>query len=81
MIDIHTTTRLNIRIDEFTELFNVSRRTVYNWRRAGKLSFIYVGQECRIPIAEVRALADGTKSIQTKHHKLGQPGQSQAPPP
>lgn len=77
MINLTTTTRVNIRIDEFIAIFHVSRKTVYNWRRLGKLSFIYVGHECRIPIEEARALASGTKQIPTNHRKLSQAVQAQ----
>lgn len=78
MIDLATTTRINIRIDEFAALFGVSRRTVYNWRKAGHLDFVYIGGACRIPIQEVRALAAGTKTIPTLHRKLCHPVHVQA---
>lgn len=72
MIDLKTTTRVNLRLDEFCQLFGVSKRTLYNWRSAGKLTFLYIGHECRIPIDEARAIASGEKKIVTKHRILRQ---------
>lgn len=80
MIDLATTQRLHLRIDEFAELFGVSRRTVYNWRKGGGLPFVYIGQECRISVQVAKDLAAGRTQIPTRSRKIGQPVQGQAPP-
>ncbi len=80
MIDLATTTKQYLRIDEFVQLFGVSRRTVYNWRRAGRLAFIYVGQGCRIPVEEARRLMARQLDLTPQTHKLRQPGQPGVPP-
>jgi excisionase family DNA binding protein len=37
VIDLATTTRLTLRVDECQELLGVSRRTIYHWLDNGKL--------------------------------------------
>lgn len=78
MIDLASTPRVNLRIDEFCEIMGVSRRTVYNWCKWGWIGFVYIGSERRIPIQETRDLAAGRKQLPTKTRKMSQPVQPQA---
>jgi excisionase family DNA binding protein len=36
-------------VDETAQHFQVTRAAVYNWMKAGKLRFVYVGSSRRIP--------------------------------
>lgn len=56
-IDLLTTTKQFLRLQEFAETINMSRRTMYNWIREGKLTTVKIGGSRRVPIAEARRLA------------------------
>lgn len=57
MIDLDTTTKKYLRVDEMMELFDVSRRTVYYWATAGKIPHINLGGGgIRFSVTIVRAL-------------------------
>lgn len=60
MIDLATTTRRSLRVDECQELFGVSRRTIYHWIRNGRLTIDDVPSEggWRICIDSVRHQMD-----------------------
>jgi len=50
------------KVDEVSLLFRVSKRTVYNWIKQGKMTVIRLGNEFRIPSSEVeRILNEGIK--------------------
>ncbi len=50
MVDLATTTKRHLRVEEVCELFDVSRRTVYYWIENGKLPSIKIGGSQRIPV-------------------------------
>lgn len=79
MVDLATTVRQNLRIDEFTEIFDVSRRTVYNWRVSGKIQAIQVGGTLRIPVSEARRLAANRVTTLNGSPEVCKPGQPPAP--
>lgn len=57
MIDLDTTTKKFLRVDEMMELFGVSRRTVYYWATAGKIPHVNIGGGgIRFSVTIVRAL-------------------------
>lgn len=58
MIDLATTIRQTLRVDECVEIFGVSRRTIYNWIDRGWLLVDEPdGQGCRVLVASARELA------------------------
>ena len=56
-IDLSTTTRQYLLIDECAELFVVSRRTIYNWLNAGVLTSIKIRGSRRITVESARQVA------------------------
>jgi predicted DNA-binding transcriptional regulator AlpA len=56
MIDLTTTDRQFLRVDEVMGLFGVSRRTVYYWAHHRKLACIHIDRTLRFPIADLRRL-------------------------
>lgn len=57
MVDLKTTQRQFLTPEEVAEIFAVTRRSIYNWVRAGKLPFIQPnGWGTRIPTDAVRVL-------------------------
>lgn len=54
MINLDTTTRTHLRIDEFAELIGKRRRMVYYYVKQGKLHTEVTWAGTRIPIAEAR---------------------------
>ena len=56
MVDLATTTKNFLRIDEVCELFDVSRRCVYYWIENGKLPSVHIGGSQRIPVEALRKL-------------------------
>lgn len=54
MIDLDTTTRRYLRVDEVQVLFDVSRRTVYNWISTGKLRATKIDQTTRVEVEDLR---------------------------
>jgi excisionase family DNA binding protein len=59
MVDIYTTQRKNLRVDEVMEIFNVSRRTVYYWIEKRRIAAVNIGGgRFAIPVADLRRRAD-----------------------
>ena len=58
MIDLATTQRKSLRVDEVVELLGRPRRTIYNWVNSGRLQIVDDNEHdyIRIDIASVRAL-------------------------
>ena len=54
MIDLTTTTRQSLRVEEFAEIVGRSRRAVYYWIKTGKLHVVHMPIGQRIPLAECR---------------------------
>lgn len=54
MVDLFTTRRQFLRIDEVTEILEVSRRSVYLWIATGKIEYIRIGNGYRISVAGLR---------------------------
>ncbi len=52
MIDLSTTQRTSLTIDECQEIFGVGRKTIYNWLTSGKLVKADAG---RVDVDSVRA--------------------------
>jgi excisionase family DNA binding protein len=63
MIDLDTTDRCYLRVDEVAQQFDVTIRVVYYWVKRGKIPFTRIGGSIRIP---VRALRDGQVPLQVK---------------
>ena len=58
MIDLATTTKRTLRVDECMEVFGVSRRMIYYWIEQGRLSLIDSSlRGFRINVESARALA------------------------
>lgn len=62
MIDLATTTRTSLRVDEVMELFDVSRRTVYNWISDKKIPTIIMDGTTRIDVQGLRKLENPPNS-------------------
>lgn len=56
MIDLHTTTRTFLTVEEAAAILNKSRRAIYYWIESGKIDTVYAPMGQRIPIAEVRRI-------------------------
>lgn len=56
MIDLATTDRASLRVDEVMELFDVSRRTVYNWISDKKIPTIIKNGTTQIDVEGLRRL-------------------------
>jgi excisionase family DNA binding protein len=56
MIDLLTTDRNYLRLDEIMALFEVSRRTVYYWVSRRRIPYVHVGRTLRFPVADLRRL-------------------------
>lgn len=54
MIDLATTTRRTLRVDECQELFGVSRRTIYHWISNGHLDGAHLNGWMQISVVSVR---------------------------
>jgi excisionase family DNA binding protein len=58
MVNLTTTTRTHLTVEETADLLTRSRRTVYYWIQSGKIDSLHTPYGQRIPIAEVRRLAN-----------------------
>lgn len=56
MINLRTTERNFLRIDEIMTLFEVSRRTVFYWVSRRRIPYVRVGRTLRFPVADLRRL-------------------------
>ena len=56
MIDLETTTKKYLRVDEVTALLDVSRRCVYYWIESGKMPSVHIAGSYRIPVSALRRL-------------------------
>ena len=56
MIDLDTTTKKFLRVDEVCALLEVSRRTCYYWIESGKIPSVHIGGSYRIPVAAFRKM-------------------------
>lgn len=56
MIDLDTTTRKHLRIDELVEILRVSRRTIYYWIEGGKIPSVRIGGTIFVPVSDLRKL-------------------------
>ena len=52
-----------LTIQEFADLFHVTRKTVYNWINAGRIRVIRVGVVIRIEESEVERIKRGGAEI------------------
>jgi excisionase family DNA binding protein len=50
------------RVNEFCDAYRVSRQTVYEMMKAGRLRYFHIGTERRIPVEAAEALANPPKS-------------------
>ena len=67
MIDLDTTTKKYLRVDEMMEIFDVSRRTIYYWATTKKVPYINLGGGgIRFSVTIVRALV----KIRDEYHNL-----------
>lgn len=56
MIDLATTDRCYLRVDEVQQLYGVSRRTIYYWVEAGKIPYVRLNHTLRFPVNALRQL-------------------------
>jgi excisionase family DNA binding protein len=63
VIDLATTTRQYLRVEEVCELFDVSRRTVYYWIQNNKIPSTHVAGSQRIPVPELRQLLASKRAL------------------
>ncbi len=62
MIDLETTERRYLRIDEVMELFGVSRRTIYNWVRRDEIKYKVIDKSTRIEVEDLRRRLHAVRS-------------------
>lgn len=61
MIDLATTSKTHVTIEECAEILRKSRRTIYYWIANGKIDASHTPLGQRIPVAELRRLANYLK--------------------
>jgi excisionase family DNA binding protein len=71
MVDLDTTDRVFLRVDEVQALFGVSRRTVYNWAAQRKIAFVHIEHTLRFPVAELRRLIVHPRRIRAQKSRQG----------
>lgn len=57
MLDLATTTKAFVTVDEVAEYLHRSKRTIYYWIHHGKIDSTHTPLGQRIPIAELQRLA------------------------
>lgn len=57
MIDLRTTTRVHLTVEEFAEIVGKSRRAVYYWIAKGQLHTVVIPVGRRVTIDEARRVA------------------------
>jgi len=73
MIDLATTQRETLTVDEVAEILQRSRRAIYYWLRDGKLPVVYTPFGQRVPTQAVRQLARIVYSGMPSHADAVQP--------
>jgi excisionase family DNA binding protein len=63
---------LVVTIDDAAIMLNVSRATVYRLMDSGKLRFGFIGQQRRIPVAEVHAFLKSSMEAAAREVQLKQ---------
>jgi len=78
MVDLATTNRQYLRVDEVVEIFGVCRRTVYNWIEQKRIPAVAIGGgPWVIPVADLRKRADpGYAGAERRRSNSVQPTQS-----
>lgn len=72
MINLVTTQKTHLTVEETAELLARSRRTIYYWITAGKIDAVHTPYGQRIPVTEIRRItqyldAEGLHHLTTAH--------------
>jgi excisionase family DNA binding protein len=78
MIDLFTTDRQFLRVDEVADLLSVSRRTVCYWVTKGQIASVCIGGSYRVSVADLRAKFKHATAEPRKRSQHAQPATAPA---